>query len=403
MADDHDEQASARIIALCVLGALCEGFDVQAAGVAAAGLSRELHPTPQALGWFFSASGAGLLIGALIGGRMSDRVGRKRVLVAAIATFGIFSLLTSVAPDIQWLIAARLLTGVGLGGAMPTLIALAADASRLGRRNGSIAMAYVGMPLGGITASLIVSVAPIGAWRGVFQLGGIAPLVVVPLMIRYLPAMASATAKSTETQPRSMYALFGEGRATTTLILWAGFFLIVLTLHLMLNWLPLLLIGRGLPKEHAAIAQAGFSVGGAVAGLCMGVLLDSAWRRWAISISLLALPVILIAIALCPPRPLPLFALTFLLGGSIIAEQVILYAVASARYDRASRGLATGAAVAAGRVGSLIGPLVAGALLAAGLSPTQVMIDLLPIVVACGASVGFLGWREWGLGGPSKI
>ena len=84
MADGHDEQPSARIIALCLLGALCEGFDVQSAGVAAAGLSRELHPTPQALGWFFSASGAGLLIGALIGGRMSDRVGRKLVLVTAI-------------------------------------------------------------------------------------------------------------------------------------------------------------------------------------------------------------------------------------------------------------------------------------------------------------------------------
>jgi MFS family permease len=98
-----------------------------------------------------------------------------------------------------------------------------------------------------------------------------------------------------------------------------------------------------------------------------------------------------------PAKTAPVVALTFFLGGSIIAEQVILYAVASARYNRASRGLATGAAVAAGRVGSLVGPLVAGALLAAGRSPTQVMIDLLPIVVACGTSVG-LGSLDGGNG-----
>jgi AAHS family 3-hydroxyphenylpropionic acid transporter len=64
--------------------------------------------------------------------------------------------------------------------------------------------------------------------------------------------------------------------------------------------------------------------------------------------------------------------------------------------------MGTGAAVAVGRLGSLVGPLVAATLLAAGRSPTQVMIDLLPIVVACGASVGFLGWQEWGLRGAFK-
>src|SRR5258708_11331665 len=151
----------ARTLGLCILGALCEGFDVQAAGVAAAGLRQELNPTAQALGLFFSASGAGLLIGALIGGRASDILGRKVVLVAAIAAFGICSLLTSAAPDISSLIGARFLTGLGLGGAMPNLIALAADASAPHDRSSSIAAAYVGMPLGGVIASLIVPVIPL--------------------------------------------------------------------------------------------------------------------------------------------------------------------------------------------------------------------------------------------------
>jgi AAHS family 3-hydroxyphenylpropionic acid transporter len=122
MTNAPDPRASARTIVFCVLGALCEGFDVQAAGITAAGLSHELHPAPQALGLFSGASGAGLMIGAFIGGRASDLVGRKAVLVASIAAFGLCSLLTSVAPDMRSLIGARFLTGLGLGGRCPTCL-----------------------------------------------------------------------------------------------------------------------------------------------------------------------------------------------------------------------------------------------------------------------------------------
>jgi len=396
MADVLESPALARTVALCLLAALCEGFDVQAAGVAAAGLRDEMRPSPQALSLFFSASGAGLLIGALIGGRVSDIVGRKIVLAASIAAFGICSLLTSVAPDMLSLIGARFLTGLGLGGAMPNLVALAADASGPSRRSGSIAAAFIGMPLGAVVASLVVSAAPSEAWRLVFQLGGIAPLLVVPLIVRYLPSAPTTreVPVAMTTRFTAMQGLFGDGRTATTLLLWASFLLIVLTLHLMLNWLPLLLMGRGLSNNHAALAQAAFNVGGAVTGLGVGTLLDSRWKRVAITISVVALPAILVMTAICPPWASLLFGLAFLLGGSIISEQVIVYAVVGTCYDIASRGTATGAAVAVGRVGSLVGPLVAGSLLAAGRSPAQVLVGVLPIVLGCGAIVAFLGWRK---------
>jgi MFS transporter, AAHS family, 3-hydroxyphenylpropionic acid transporter len=102
-----------------LLSALCEGFDVQAAGVTAAGINRELHATPSDLGLFFSAAGAGLLIASLVGGRVADRVGGKRVLITSISAFGAFSLLTAFAPTMSLLTGARFLTGVGLGGCTP--------------------------------------------------------------------------------------------------------------------------------------------------------------------------------------------------------------------------------------------------------------------------------------------
>ena len=397
MIDDRHASAAALTVVLCFLGSLCEGFDVQAAGVAAGGLIHDFHPSPHTLGLFFSASGAGLLVGALVGGYAADRIGRKTVLVASLGTFGIFSLLTSVAPDLPSLIGARLFTGFGLGAAMPNLIALAVDASTSRSRNSSIAAAYAGMPLGAVAASLVTFVVPLEAWRQVFQVGGIAPLMLLPLVVLCLPRpepTAAAVARQAFSQDEVPRVLFGEGRTFTTLLLWASFFLIVLTLHLMVNWLPILLVGRGLPRGHAALAQAGFNVGGAVAALCVGKLLDSGWRRYAIIGSLSILPVVLCMIAVSPAGSGLLVALTVLLGSAILAAQVIAYAVASACYPAAARGTGVGAAVAAGRLGSLAGPLFAASLLAAGRSPSQVFIGLLPIVVVCGSVIGYLAWRE---------
>src|SRR5215472_15815377 len=81
----HQHGGSISTTIVFLLSALCEGFDVQAAGVAAAGINRELHATPSNLGLFFSAAGAGLLIGSLAGGRIADRVGRKLVLISPIS------------------------------------------------------------------------------------------------------------------------------------------------------------------------------------------------------------------------------------------------------------------------------------------------------------------------------
>jgi MFS transporter, AAHS family, 3-hydroxyphenylpropionic acid transporter len=394
MDDARSRHTAARTVLFCFLGALCEGFDVQAAGVAAGGLSRDFRPTPGALGVFFSASGAGLLIGAVVGGRLADRVGRKTVLVASIIAFGIFSFLTSLAGDMPSLTAMRFLTGLGLGAAMPNLIALAADVSGTGSRNTSIAISYVGMPLGGAAASLLVFLLPTGAWRSVFQAGGIAPLLIAPLMGRYLPATKPAASIPTRVSAGMRHELFGQGRAVTTLLLWLGFFLVVLTLHLMLNWLPLLLLGRGLLKNQAAIAQFAFGVSGAAAAFWLGTLLDSRWQRASIAVCLVMLPVVMFFIAVAPARPAVLFGLASLLGSAILAEQVIVFAIASAFYPVAARGTGVGAAVAAGRLGSLVGPLFAASLLAAGRSPAQVLIGVLPIAVVGGICAGFLGWRE---------
>jgi len=178
-------------VMFCVLAALCEGIDLQGAGVAAPGIRAEFLAGPAQLGSFLSASTFGLFVGALIGGRYADRIGRKSVLVVSIAIFGLCSLLTPLAHDMSSLSIARLLTGLGLGGALPNLIALTSESSPSDRRSANVALVYSGAPFGGAIASAVSLVMGASHWRWIFLVGGIAPLLLTPFMARALPESAA--------------------------------------------------------------------------------------------------------------------------------------------------------------------------------------------------------------------
>ena len=263
-------------------------------------------------------------------------------------------------------------------------------------RNRSVGIAYIGMPIGGSVASVLAFFIPFEAWRELFWVGGLAPLLIVPALIYFLPdSRVVSTAR-----PRalgfaaSVRQLLGNGRAARTLLLWLSFFLIVLTLHLMLNWLPFLLTARGLSKDAAMLAQAGFGIGGAMIALKQAALLDSPRPRASIFISIGVLPLVLVCAALLPARPIALFLTSLVLGGAILAQQVVIYAAGSALYTDETRGTGLGAAVAVGRVGSLVGPLLSAALLANGHDAVQVFLDLLTIALASGVCVALVSWTR---------
>jgi AAHS family 3-hydroxyphenylpropionic acid transporter len=375
-------------LAFCFVAAMCEGLDVQAAGVAAGAISHALHPSPGQLGWFFAAANLGVAAGALAGGRLADRIGRKPVLVASLLVFGASSLATASAGDMSALTAARLATGLGLGGAMPNMIALAADATGDRARNATIGLTYIGMPVGGTVASFIALALPAGEWRPLFIIGGAAPLAVSALMalgLREGPAGARPPAGP-------IADLFAQGRLARTLALWLGFFAAALTLHLMLNWLPLLLQGRGLGKADAAAAQVGFNLVGAAGALVAGLGLDTRLRPLSVAAAIAAAPIALLAVAEGPASLAAMTAGAALLGAGVIALHVVLYGAAGDCYPAEIRGTGMGGVVGASRLGALAGPTLAAALLSAGRAPAEVLASLLPVVLTAGACVAWLGW-----------
>jgi len=392
-------------IAGCIGVAFCEGFDLQAAGVAAGGIVSELRPTPEQLGTFFSASTLGLFAGALLGGRLSDSFGRKRILIGSIVLFGLFSVLTAAAHDIQTLSWARLVTGGGLGGVFPTLLALVSESSSARRRNANVALAYSGMPFGGAVASLMSMLAAPEHWRLIFIAGGVTPLLLAPLLNRVLresseferSSVAAVPAAGTlgfETLPKtgSFLAILAGGRAAPTLLLWISSFLLLLTLYLILSWLPLLLVGSGFTKREAAGVQVAFNVGGGLAAFGIGPLLESRSRNLSIVAAFVCLPLFVLLLGRSPSQLALVTLIVFGLGGSVLAAQSFLYATAPHCYPTLIRGVALGAAVAVGRVGSIVGPKLGGALKAAGHSSVQLFTDILPLVLL--ASVAGL-WFAW--------
>lgn len=383
-------------IALCFLAALCEGIDLQAAGVAAAGIGAEFKPSPDQFGTFFSASTLGLFLGAIVGGRLADSVGRKWVLVVSIGLFGLFSLLTTLASDVNSLIWARALTGLGLGGALPMLLALVTESSRTEHQTARVAAVYAAMPLGGAAASLIIMLISTSHWRSIFVIGGVIPLLLAPLMAVMLPESAAflrASRESTSLREGSFAALLGKGRARRTVLLWVSFLLELLLLHLLLNWLPSLLMSGGISSAKAAGAQIGFNLGGVFSAVLIGYLLGGRWRNLAIGATFLALPALIVVLAKSPPQFAVIAAVVFLLGCAVLAAQAFLYTAAPINYPTRIRGVGVGAAVAFGRIGSIAGPKLGGMLKAAAQTPSQLLMDLLPVVIAGSLCALWLAWE----------
>jgi AAHS family 3-hydroxyphenylpropionic acid transporter len=263
-------------------------------------------------------------------------------------------------------------------------------------------MVTAAMPLGGSIAALIALGDRLGwDWRSIFYVGGIGPIVVALLMMRALPESRRSDTPSPAAasfQPQRVEsvgsALFSAARAPTTLLLWAGFFFTQLLLLLMLNWLPSLMIGLGFSTTQASWTSVCFNLSGSVGAVILGRLHGGARRRMWVLLTYSGMALALAAI----PAAGSNFAFTAvacaLAGVFIIGAQLILFALAPLYYEHAIRGTGVGASVAIGRLGSIVGPLFASALLAGGGSSASVLLGVLPFVLVSGAAAFGLTWRN---------
>jgi AAHS family 3-hydroxyphenylpropionic acid transporter len=379
-------------VVLCCIVAAMEGIDFQAPGLTVPVLGPLFHMSPGDTGLFLSMSIFGLLAGAAVGGRLSDRIGRKWVLIVSVALFGLFSIGTALSTSAEMLLLTRLLVGVGLGGALPNVIALTAENISFERRHTAVGALYASLPAGGGLASLTVAIASArDQWPVVYLVGGFAPLALLPLLALVLPNTRPGQTKTVEhttdaSTPSISRALFGERRALRTLLLWAGFFTGMLSVFLLLGWLPSLMVGRGLSRPQASTVQLAFNWFGALGSVITGLVLDRGRRAWTVAL-VFALAAAALAYLAGAPAVFGLSLLAgALIGATISGTQAVLYSLAPSCYPTRVRGTGVGFAVAVGRMGSAAGPLLAGLLIGAGRSSSEVVMALMPILVVSAAA-----------------
>jgi AAHS family 3-hydroxyphenylpropionic acid transporter len=317
---------------------------------------------------------------------LADRVGRRPVFIGAVVTFGIFTLLTTLSSTFATLLAARFFAGLGFGAALPNMMAVAAEISQPHKRASTAAAMFCGMPLGGGTSALLTQLVPDLDWRALFVVGGVFPLLLAPALYLLMPETLQRSVSAVQERVSIVRALFGEGRAPATLLLWLAFLPTLVILYLILNWLPTLVVAKGISRALAPQAALAFNFASVAGALFFGRLVDRLDARWPLTIAYIGLIGALFALS----RSQALTAMIILSGAAgffLLGANYALYGVAAMYYPAVIRGTGSGASVAVGRIGSIIGPLLAGALLGSGESASGVVAYLMPVAAIAGAAV----------------
>jgi MFS transporter, AAHS family, 4-hydroxybenzoate transporter len=393
-------------VVLCGLVLVLDGFDAQIINYTAPSISDTMHVAVSHFGTIFSSSLIGLMIAAMASGPIADRWGRKWPVIVSVFSFSAFSLLTAQVTSFHELWVLRFVTGLGLGGAMPNVVALASEYVPHRLVPIVVPIVFVGMPLGG-TASGLVSAAmiPKYGWRSMFYVGGALPLLISILLVALLPEsirFLAVKGKAPEAIGRIMARiapevraadlnllsspedkahggvpvkhLFTEGRAVGTILLWIPYFMNLLLIYFTGSWLPALLRSEGMTIAAASTATAFLSFGG-----MFGCVAEGYFIKWRGAGAVLLAEYLLAGgfLALLAVRTVPfqvVLLLTFVAGFMIIGAQGGLNALAANFYPTSVRSTGIGWALGVGRIGSIVGPLLGGMFLMMGWKPSGMLL-----------------------------
>ncbi len=401
-----------RVIFLCFLVVAIDGFDTAAIGFIAPSLKASWGATPAELAPLFAAGLFGLMAGAFVFGPLADRFGRKPVLTLTTIFFGLATLASAFAPDIQTLTILRFVTGLGLGGAMPASITLTAEVCPDKRRSSLVTLMFCGFTIGSASAGLAASsIVSTFGWQGLLIMGGVLPLALSPFLIallpespRFLATRGAEPARITEvlqkmvpsadlsdaTYTRPVKApgspvsqLFKDGLALGTLLIWATFFMSLLVFYLLSSWLPLLITSAGFTLEKASLMGATLAAGGTVGAILIGRLMDRFEPHKVLALAYLVAGGFVILLGNAVSQPWLLVLAIFGAGFGVAGAQVGVNALAAGFYPTTSRATGVSWANAVGRTGSVLGSMVGGVLLSLGWDlPTVFAAAAVPAILA---------------------
>lgn len=408
------------IIAICAAAALVDGFDFQSISVAATLISKDIGVPAASFGPIFAIGLFGGLVGAIITGIVGDRIGRKPVLIVSLAVMTVGSGLTPLLVGFAPLMVLRFVVGLGLGGALPCVIALTSEFSTTRARSATVALMFSGYPLGAVIAGLSANVLlPRFGWESLFWICAVVPLVILVFTITSLPESVGLAARKGDhtgiqaslrrlhiTQvtsdqiapaplPRrsSFVSVFQNGRALGTVVLSLVLMLSLLISYFLLSWIPIIGTRTGLSSSVAIVGIALVNIGSIIGGIVLGRIgaRRGTWIIAAIAYVLGALAIVAIGLAGTTAPGLLLTA--FLAGFLTVGAQLTVVGLSAAFFDESVRATGVGIAVGFGRVGAIIGPLLGGILLQADVAVPVMFVIIAAFSVLCAVGMVVLGVR----------
>lgn len=369
-----------RVAILCGLVVLLDGLDTQVIGYLGPALAAEWKVPVATLGPVFSAGLVGLMGGLLTLGPLADVWGRKRTILVSVLLFGLFTLLTAQATSVTDLMLYRIAAGIGLGGAMPNALALTGEYSAPHRRATVTVAMFCGFSLGsvlggGLAAYLIAE----HGWRFIFVIGGVIPLLLLPLLAWKLPESAQLLKQERVPVAR----LFDGAHRIGTPLLWIVFFMNLFEFFFLQSWMPTMLTSSGMAQQQAILVTTLISVGGIVAGILSGPLMDKLGPYSVLGVLYAGGAVFVTLVGAVSTSLTVVSAATFAAGFCVSGAQKSVNALAVMFYPPTIRSTGVGWALGIGRGGGILGPLAGGWLLALGWSTPKIFqYAALPMVIA---------------------
>jgi len=411
------------VLALSVIIIFADGFDINniayvgPALIAAWGIS-----DPSALGPVFGASLFGILFGAPILGYLGDRYGRKKAIVASGLIFSIFTWAAVFTHSLGELLVIRVICGIGIGGLLPNVIALNAEFAPRRLRATLVILMFSGIGLGSALPGPVAAwLVPQHGWQVMFTIGGILGLLAtaicalgLPESIKYhvvrghsgkpIAALLQRVRPDLTISPDATFVLsdekaysgflphhlFDDGRAPLTLLLWVMFVSALMGYFFLISWTPTLLAAAHIPIAKAALFTSVFQVGGLIGGWAICRPMDRMGMMPVALLFAVAIPVVAAIGYAATTSELLLGVVLFIAGFCVLGGQYAINAVSGMIYPTAFRSHGSGAAFAVGRVGSISGPVIGGALIAMHLPvQTLYLCAAIPFVICAPACVTF--------------
>lgn len=386
------------VVALCCLINIADGFDVVSLAVAAPVLTKDWQVDPAVLGTMFSASAVGLVIGAFFIGPMADKVGRRPIMLGALATLAAMLLLSGIAQNIQQLFVLRTITGMGLGTLVVCLNTTVAEYSSDKTRNMALAILHIGFTIGMMLGSGIAAITlQTSGWRLIFLAAGTLNVVTFLLSVFLLgesreflvrrqaagdldrlnrlhrrmgiPELAAMPPKPlAKLRGAAIRSMLAPELRSQTILIWAASATYAIVGYFLMNWKPTILANAGLTPSLAAASGIITGACGTLGHLAMGLWARRVGEGRLTTIFFAAAAVTLVIFGLQPPHPIGLLAMAGLTTFFVVGAYTGLFLVAVVMYPPAMQNSGVGFVVGFGRIGAIVGPMIGGFLLSAGLS-----------------------------------